>query len=295
MIYGTRNYYLIYRMATEPSRLMNFEEAQDKITNLLQSERSNKEAFDKAESILEQLKSQELDFNALNETEGIEVKDSGFFSMGNPPSGLGSNPYVFISTASQLEPGQYSDVITLENGYAILRGKEGQEPRLPELEEVRDQVETDYRVMRSGDLAKDQAYEYLRQLDDQRLSLRKLSLLAGIEVKNTGLFGMDEPIAGFVDPNNLFHHYAFSIESIGEVLADVVEVYEPSSQEIRAYYLIELKDRVPSHIAPMDDVIEQVREDFKRYQSVIIARKTRKSSWLKSKRLLLRLLMNPLV
>ena len=273
VIYGTRNYYLIYRMATEPARPMSFEEAQSEIRKQLQIEGSNDVALNKAEEVLEQLKNEETDFETLTETEGIKVRDSGFFSMENPPQGLGPNPYVFIATASNLEPGQYSGVITLDNGYAILRGKEGQEARLPELEEVRAKVEADYRALRSVDLAKDHAYEYFRQVDDQRLSLRKLSMVAGVEVKNSGLFGEAEPIPGLVDPNNLFHHKAFSMETIGEVLPDVTEVYEPSSREVRAYYLMELKDRVPSHIAPIDDVMDQVRQDYLQFNSIILARR----------------------
>lgn len=272
VVYGLRNYYLIYRQASEPGRPMTLEEARPQVIERIGWEKAPERARLAAEEALATMKRESLSLEGAAAEFNVTVQNTGYFAATEPPANLGSNPYAFLLAAFNLQPGQLSDVVELDSGIYLLRGLPPQPERTPELEEVRQQVEADFRRERSVELARDRAYEFLRRMDEQRLSLRKLAELDGLQVNDSGPFGKDESVPGLSDPNNRFHRAAFSIETIGEVLQDVVDIRRPSSQDVQAFYLLELKDRVPSRIPMYAEVAEPVSADLIR---VVAGKKAR--------------------
>lgn len=262
VVYGSRNLYLLYREATEEPWPKTLDEARPEVIKQIQSVQADVLARQKAEEALNRLRSATEDFEAVAAAYGLPVQDAGYFTYQDPPAGMGQSAYGFVSAAYDLNPGDYSEVVLLEKGPYLLRGKQGQPSRVPRLDEVREQVERDFRLERSVELARDLAYEHLQRIEEQGLSLRKLAALDGtIQIKDSGLFAKDEPIPGLADSNNLFHKTAFALNAIGEI-SDVVELQSASSQDLQGFYLIELKDRAPSHIPPLTEIRTQVQEDY---------------------------------
>jgi peptidyl-prolyl cis-trans isomerase D len=262
VVYGSRNLYLLYREATEEPRPKTIEEARPDVIKQIQAAQADALARQKAEEALARLRSASDDFETVAAEYGLQVQDAGYFTYQDPPVGMGQSAYGFISAAYDLKPGDYSEVVLLESGPYLLRGKAGQPARIPQLSEVREQVERDFRKERSVDLAQDLAYEYLRQIEEQGLSLRKLAALDGsIQVKDSGMFAKDEPIPNLSDANEAFHKAAFSLDAIGAI-SDVLKLQSASSKEIQGFYLLELRDRAPSHIPPLSEIRAQVQEDY---------------------------------
>ncbi len=271
IVYGRRHLYLLSRIETQPPQRQPLEEVRTEIIRDMQVARAPEAARLKAEEALGLIRSEGLSFEEMAARFELEIQDSGYFSQSDTLSWLGPNPYLFLWTAFNLKPDEVSDVLTLESGTYLLRGKVLQEARLPALDEVRERVEADYRRERSIVLARDRAYEYLRRIEDQKFSLRDLARSEQLEVFDSGLFSMEEPIPGLGDPDSLFHRAAFSVSEVGEVLWDIISVASAETGETEACYLIQLSDRVPSHIPPFSEVSEQVTEDVKREMAAELA------------------------
>lgn len=273
VIRGRRNFYVIQRMETKPRERMTLEEARGQIIQDIRRERAPKMAEDLASQALDAMQNEGLSLEEVAERYGLEVKSTGFFGPGDSLPQLGPNPFQFVMTAFSLQPGQLSEIVSLETGKYLIRGAQRQEARLPELEEVRPQVEQDYRRERSVSVARDRAYSYSQRLYDMGITLRDLANQEQLTVRNTGLFSMEEPISGLSDPNFLFHRAAFSLQIAGNIYDDIVEVFRPGTQEVQGFYLLQLKDRIPSHIPVLASVMDRVTEDLKREKAVEMAKR----------------------
>ncbi len=98
------------------------------------------------------------DLDAAASSRGLEVRESGFASLGEPLLGLGMAPQV-SSTAFQLELDQIAGPIATPLGPAFISVAEIQEPYIPALDEVRAQVREDVIRRKSLTLARERATE----------------------------------------------------------------------------------------------------------------------------------------
>ncbi len=95
--------------------------------------------------------------------EPLPVEETGFFARGDILPVLGRET-AFQSMSFQLEKGKTSDAVKGNDGYYVIRLLERKAPEVPAFEEVKEQVETQYRKLKSQDLAREKAEQVLEMV-----------------------------------------------------------------------------------------------------------------------------------
>ncbi len=130
----------------------------------------------------------------------LSVKETGFFSRGEsikeiPPSDE------MTSIAFSLKEGEISPTVEVSKNLYILRLIQKQEPRLPELEEVRDKVEKELREKKAGEKAESAAEELLAEVKGGK-PMEEAATSKGLKAEETGLFKKRTnyiPTVGFLE------------------------------------------------------------------------------------------------
>jgi peptidyl-prolyl cis-trans isomerase D len=116
----------------------------------------------------------------------LGIKETGFFSQRETIDGLGDAPEI-SAAAFALKPGELAKPVNLPQGIFLFTVKDRRESRLPELAEVRKEVEHAYRKEKGRELARQTAEKILADLGKGE----KLVLLArkhNLKVEETGFF-----------------------------------------------------------------------------------------------------------
>ena len=166
-------------------------EVRAEIEDQLKWQKAQQQAESVAKALESQMKTAD-DLNRLAKERGLQVQDTGAFLREDPIDGLGPAPEV-AAQAFQLADGAVSPALRVSRGwvFATVIGKE--EPRLPQLADVRDRVRDDLTRERAAELAKTKAAEIatmLKGAGDFAAAAKK----AGLEVKSTELIARGSPI-----------------------------------------------------------------------------------------------------
>jgi peptidyl-prolyl cis-trans isomerase D len=136
--------HLIEVLEHRPGGQSSFEQVQDEIRQRLLTERARSLAESRAEELADQLSrdggSSQSDLRELAEaTTGVTYHSTSPFAREDNVAGIGrATP--FTVEAFELAAGESSEPVRLSRGWAILRLREIQAPRLPEFAGVRDEV-----------------------------------------------------------------------------------------------------------------------------------------------------------
>ena len=144
-----------------------FAEVRAAIENTLKRERSSARATALARAIAEEATTPEQLERAAS-ARGYELQESGFAARGEPILGLGLAQEV-SAQAFAIDPGAVAGPIPTPSGPAFVTVADIQDPYIPELDEVRDQVREDVIRKKSLTLAQERAAaaaETLRAADD---------------------------------------------------------------------------------------------------------------------------------
>ncbi|MBU0483729.1 MAG: SurA N-terminal domain-containing protein [Proteobacteria bacterium] len=112
---------------------------------------------------------------------GVEIKETGFFGRQKPPAIL-ANDTVFLNAAFSLKKGELSSLIEGERAYAIIFVDDIEEPEVPALATVRDQVENDFVADRARAMAQEAAESLLGALKNGA-GLESEAEKAGVKVE----------------------------------------------------------------------------------------------------------------
>ena len=192
-------YHLIEVMEKRPSGRIPFEEAQDQIRNRLLTERSQSAAEAKARELANRVRKDKLasadQLRTLAETEpGVTVHTTSAFSREDNVAGIG-RATAFTTSAFTLGVGESSEPVQVSRGWVILQPNEIQEPRSPELEEVREDVRAalqDERQLEMATARVDEARQAIltgQSFDDAAAEL-------GLSIQESGEFGRLGPVPG---------------------------------------------------------------------------------------------------
>jgi peptidyl-prolyl cis-trans isomerase D len=184
-------YHIIKVEKNQPATTRPVAEVRSEIEDQLKWQKAQQQAESMAKGLESQLKTT-ADLDRIAKERGLHVQDTGAFLRDEPIDGLGPAPEV-AAQAFQLADGAVSPALRVSRGwvFATVIGKE--EPRLPELSEVRDRVSEDLRRERAAELAKSRAGEIaamLKGAGDFAAAAKK----AGLEVKSTELITRGSPI-----------------------------------------------------------------------------------------------------
>jgi len=151
----------------------------------LAKEKAVKLAFEKARDAYN-INRKNGSLEAAATENNLGIKETGLFERNGSIDGIGRAPEI-SSAALDLQPGELAAPVRLDQGIFLFTVKERQPSRLPELAEVRAQVEQAYRGEKAVDLARQAAEDILAKLQKGE----KLSILVkplGLDVKETDFF-----------------------------------------------------------------------------------------------------------
>ena len=194
------------------------DEVTELITNQLKYDQSRARGTALAQAIAAEV-TRPPDLDRAAAGRGLTVQESGFAAVNEPILGLGLVP-ALMSVAFQLAEGEVEGPIGIPQGYAFITVTGTQEPYIPPLEDVRDEVQDDVIQRKAQLAAQEKAAETaasLRDADDFAGAAEAAELV----VETTELITRGSPVAGLgVSPE--LEAEAFSLAS-GET-SDPVQV-----------------------------------------------------------------------
>lgn len=264
-----------------------FEEVKDEIRTKLAKERAAEAAAEKAETVYEEI-SLTQDFKAAAEKLNLEPKETGFFSQEEIQTNASADPK-FNQFAVALKKGENSPLLDLSDGHYLINCLERAESYLPELKEVRAQVEEDLTMEKAGELANEAAKAFIKEVGEKKdwdKAVEALQLpdttvktdkvdepgdtgetseageakegenageaveTMGIESGSTGAFSRYESIPN-IGSNQAIINKVFIIKSVGDVAP------EPFKTDL-GYYVFRLGEKLPA----LDDDFQKQKENL---------------------------------
>ena len=184
-------YHIIKVDRNQAATTRPLEEVRSELEDQLKWQRAQTQAETTAKALAGEVKSIE-DLTRIAKERGLHLQDTDALLRDEPIDGLGPAPEV-STQAFQLADGAVSPPLRVSRGWvlAAVIGKE--EPRLPELAEVRDRVREDLVRERAAELAKTKAGEIAAMLKGSA-DFAAAAAKAGLEVKPTELIPRGSPI-----------------------------------------------------------------------------------------------------
>ena len=140
------------------------DEVTELITNQLKYDQSHARSNALARSIAAEV-TRPLDLDRAAAARGLTVQESGFAALNEPILGLGPVPQL-MSVAFQLAEGEVEGPISIPQGHAFITVTGIQEPYIPPLENVRDEVQDDVIQRKAQVAAQEKAAETAASLRD---------------------------------------------------------------------------------------------------------------------------------
>jgi peptidyl-prolyl cis-trans isomerase D len=157
----------------------------DEVKEGLREEEARQLAFEKAMDAYN-MNRRTGDLEAAAAANDLGIKETGFFGRGEPIDGI-VNAAEISAVAFSLNEGELARPVNLPQGIFLFKVKERRESRLPELGEVRSQVEQAYRSEKSKELARQAAEEILAGLKEGK-KLKALAGKFGVKAEETDFF-----------------------------------------------------------------------------------------------------------
>lgn len=169
---------------------------------------------------------------AVEET-GVSVETTPAFGRSDYVEGIGSAT-AFSSRAFELTVGEVSEPLPVGGGWVILAVDSIDEPRYPELDEVRADVEADAREERQLALALSRLEEAATSLGEEETTFDQLATDLGLEAVESPLFGRTDPV-GTLGRNPEVSEAALALDAgqLGDpvALADGAVLFEVLERE----------------------------------------------------------------
>ena len=222
------------------------EEVREAIENTLKNERATSRADALARAIAAEVETPE-DLERAAGARGFELQESGFVGRGEPILGLGFAQQV-SAEAFQMEQGEVAGPIQTPTGPAFVTVTALQDPVIPPLEEVREDVARDVRSRKALERAREQAdaaAASLRGGEDFEAAAEE----AGLTVATSELItrGAAFPEVGV---SSALEQAAFDLP-----IGGVSGVLEGGGQTLAIVRLLEREDVTPEQIAEASDAV----------------------------------------
>ena len=192
-------YHLIRVEERRDAGRTSFTDAQEQIRSRLLAQRAQDLAESKATELAERIDKEGLTtreaLQLLADTEtGVTFLTTPAFSLEDNVPGIGRGTG-FSAVAFELDQDEVSEPLRATAGWTILRLAEIREPRIPALDDVRDEVASTVRQEKQMQLATERMVE-VRQRLDAGGSLDEVAEELGLTVRESGQFGRGGSVAG---------------------------------------------------------------------------------------------------
>jgi len=205
----------------------------------------------KAEEVLKQARDG-ADFSALAQKysegpTGSEGGDLGYFTKGDMEK-------PFEDSAFNLEIGAISDIVRTSHGFHIIKIEDIKPSREKPLEDVREKIEADLRLIEATAIARERGLSLLDQMPYE-VDLAEYAERHGLASRETPAFSKGEPIPG-INGSEELQQSLFSLPT-----GDVSDLMEVDGK----YYLFQVQEREKSRLPSFQEVAEDVKPDVTRH------------------------------
>ena len=272
----SQNLYLVETIEREESRDMTLDEAREQVVQDVKEEKAGGIAQAAAEEDMERVRNASVALETIAADRGITLETSQPFGRSdNFIAGFGARPFALVGAAFGSQDGEVNGPFTTSTGTHIIRLLAREPARLPELDEVRRQVEADYTRDQSARLARITASEFANNLFDANTSLAQVATEQNVTAGETELFGLNDPISGIGYKPEL-SQAVFELANVGDSTYIPVESSSrpnPQSQQevLDGFYIFELLEAKEDYLPTLDEAKEDVEKDFRLMKAEAIA------------------------
>jgi peptidyl-prolyl cis-trans isomerase D len=177
----------------------------------------------------------------------LEAKESAFFSRKEGVVEI-PNSFAITENAFQLKVGKVSSPIILSNGYAVIKLLEKKDSYMPKFDEVKDEVEKDFRIEGSERLAQ----QKIHTIKEKLTSPEVFAIIAEenhIKVKSTDLFTYDQQVPQLGSSTQFFHE-AFALKP------DQVSKVIPLDN---GYVIFRVEEKIEAKVSEFEEKKEELR------------------------------------
>ncbi len=205
----------------------------DQIRKRLVETTSKTRAYDQADRVYEA----SYEDNSLAKSaasEGLTVATTDFFDQGNPPKGI-VNGLAFARAAFTLDADGISDIVDAGNGFYLIKILQKKPAAIPDLAQVREKVNQDWRRRESEKQALAAAGTFLENMQNGAADWARSAAKSAVEYGETGYFKKNAAIPS-IGQSSQIAGAAF------ELSADNPLPGEPLKGD-KGIYVIRYKDR----------------------------------------------------
>ncbi|RMF22486.1 MAG: hypothetical protein D6760_07370 [Deltaproteobacteria bacterium] len=212
-------FHIIQVYKHEPGGQRPLEEVRDQIAAKLAKEKAAEAAFDLAAADAAEIADGKATLEAVADQRGLKIETTPLLGKGDVVPGIGTAP-TLIETALALGEGETSDPIHIGKSYYLVQVAERKPSYVPELAEVREQVEKAYRRQLAAERARERAEELLEKLRGGA-DIETAAAEAGLEAKQTDPFDRRGSYVPGLGNLRGLKEAAFQTKADGEVLPRV--------------------------------------------------------------------------
>ena len=262
-------YHIIKLEEIQLAGVTSLEDAKEQIVSALQLEQAKPMAFQLANSAYESIIGAGSLAAYLEQQSDAQLVETEYFKRSSPPSGVATDP-AFLDRAFELQEKELSSIVETGDGYVIITAEAIKEPQTPDLAEIRDEVEQDYRAEKAAEMAKKEAEQLIAATGADASTFEKTAQSKGLAVAESGSLLKN-------DPN---HSSSFPQALVGDAFRLSRSTPVPSEPGIvdRSYYVYRFNDRQPPETAMSE-------EDRGRYKELLLQFKRQRilDAWLRNR------------
>jgi peptidyl-prolyl cis-trans isomerase D len=230
--------YIVTVTEKNPERIESLEDARSGIEDAVRGQRARGLALARAEEAHEKLLNGAA-LDAVASEVGLTIQAPDPFARTEPAGEIGSVP-AMTDAVFATPAGELGEIVTLDSGYVVFQVAERLPSRVPDLQEVRPQVETLLREKRAREAARTKAEELLERLKGASPpDLDALAATEGLGVEESGQIGRMGPYVPNVGNAPDLKEAAFRLTAESPVAP---AVYDVSGDAVIAV----LQERIPA-------------------------------------------------
>lgn len=184
-------YHIIKIEEIKPSVTTSLEEVKDSIGDTLSLKQAKPLAFQLANQAYEGIIGAGSLDNYAKENSETQITETDFFTKSAPPENLKADPQ-FVEKAFALNKGELSSLIETDAGYAIIFASDIQEPVVPSIDSVKENVTADYVTEQSAVLAQEATQKLITSISGEK-DFQSVVSEAGFTLQSSGLFTKAKP------------------------------------------------------------------------------------------------------
>ena len=244
-------YHIIKLEEIQPGGVTSVEQARENIIASLQLEKAKPMALQLANSAYEEIIGAGSLEAYLSKTPDAVVVKTDFFSRSAPPPGLSADP-AFIDKAFMLKEKELSSLVETADGYVIISASAIKEPQTPELDEVRAEVEKDFRAGKAVEQAQSVADQIIIDLNEQTASFEQIAETQGLTLQDSGPLLKNDPNHQSGFPQSL-------VQDVFRLSASSPVAKQPGLVD-QNFYVYRFNERQPPQTAMSDEDRQRYRE-----------------------------------